>query len=33
MIKLIAAQRNYQSVAQLIKKQDEVLQTAINISQ
>jgi len=33
MIKLIAAQRNYQSVAQLIKKQDEVLQTAINIGQ
>jgi flagellar hook protein FlgE len=33
MIKLIAAQRNYQAVAQLIKKQDEVLQTAINISQ
>ena len=33
MIKLIAAQRNYQSVAQLIKKQDEVLQSAINISQ
>lgn len=33
MIKLIAAQRNYQAVAQLIKKQDEVLQTAINIGQ
>jgi flagellar hook protein FlgE len=33
MIKLIAAQRNYQSVAQLIKKQDEILQTAINIGQ
>ena len=33
MIKLIAAQRNYQSVAQLIKKQDEVLQTAISMSQ